>query len=167
MTSAAVFFLGKSRKNSSMYWISSAPCCKEYCLRRCSTGAYHNREARDFRLSNPLPLRIHPRVERLVAGCPVLHAARFQDRLANVPSLLEHADRSLVVGKGQRNQAQEVRGPKDVLAHEHEGFGGDAAAPVRLAEPVPNLGGKTLDICARHVADRPDRLAADVDGEIG
>src|SRR4051795_11625123 len=102
-----------------MYWISSAPCCKEYCLRRYSTGAYHNRQARaSFRLKaeatgeggsygagggygeggsdgasrkrrrrggrlrDPLPLRIHPRVERLVSRCSVLHAARFQDGLA-------------------------------------------------------------------------------------
>src|SRR6476661_10127557 len=38
MTSVAVFFRGKSRKNSSMYWISSAPCWSPYCFRKYSTA---------------------------------------------------------------------------------------------------------------------------------
>src|SRR5262245_45797900 len=38
MTSAAVFFRGKSRKNSSMYWISRAPCWRPYCLMEYSTS---------------------------------------------------------------------------------------------------------------------------------
>ena len=69
--------------------------------------------------------------------------------------------------KGSGKQPQEVRGPEHVIAQEDERLGGDAAAPVRLAEPVSNLGGKTFDIGADDVADRPDRLAADLDREVG
>src|SRR5437868_9296762 len=35
--SAAVFLRGNSPKNSSMYWISSAPCSSSYCVIRYST----------------------------------------------------------------------------------------------------------------------------------
>src|SRR5215217_1542131 len=41
MTSAADFFRGKSRKYSSMYWISNAPCFIPYCLIRNSTAPYY------------------------------------------------------------------------------------------------------------------------------
>src|SRR2546427_6945890 len=35
--STAVFLRGNSPKNSSMYWISSAPCSSSYCVIRYST----------------------------------------------------------------------------------------------------------------------------------
>ena len=52
-------------------------------------------------------------------------------------------------------------------ADEHERFSGNAAAPVRLAEPVADLGRVPLDIGADDIPDRAGRFAVHFDREIG
>src|SRR5262245_6140982 len=47
--SAAVFLRGNSPKNSSMYWISSAPCSRSYCVMWYSTSALRSLFLLDLR----------------------------------------------------------------------------------------------------------------------
>ena len=66
-------------------------------------------------------------------GHAVFHAARPEDRLADVPCLFQHPDRRPIVGKWQRKEPQEIRVREYVGSDEHERFGRNTAPPVRLA----------------------------------
>ena len=83
------------------------------------------------------------------------------------PGLLEDARRRGVLGERQREQAQQVQALESTLRRQDERLRDDAAAPERLAQPVADLGGETLDVRAGDHADTANGFAVHFDRELG
>src|SRR5437867_9276660 len=106
-------------------------------------------------------------IDILVTNLSGLDCARAQHAFLHVPGLLENADRSSVIGKRQCEDAQQIERRKGVVrCGAHRGRH-DAPAPVRTPEPVPNLGGATLDVLPPAQADPTDWLIRNDNREVG
>src|SRR6185436_18709974 len=86
--------------------------------------------------------------------------------LAGVPGLFENPRRRGVLGEGEREEPQQVEALERALADQDERLRDDATTPEWLAQPVADLGGKTLDVGTRDHADAAHRFAIHFDREL-